>query len=187
VRANAKPKSHWRQAVEPRGASGQNGHGPGETLGLRGSGESAEAIVAVEGRTNQKASRSEGPKARPEPTVVLERATEERTKQRGATTAVATPDWPTTGPRPKAPNRSECPASPVRAPGKEALWAGQPPDAENRTSGGVGGCRGAIPGTRPDRALGRQARKSAATAIGRDAFHRVPEFGVWTTRRVVRG
>jgi len=26
----------------------------------------------------------------------------------------------------------------------------QPPDAENRTSGGVGGCRGAIPGTRPD-------------------------------------
>ena len=27
----------------------------------------------------------------------------------------------------------------------------QPPDTENRTSGGVGGCRGAIPGTRPDR------------------------------------
>src|SRR5271154_549617 len=26
----------------------------------------------------------------------------------------------------------------------------QPPDAENRTSGGVGGCRGAIPVTRPD-------------------------------------
>ena len=24
-------------------------------------------------------------------------------------------------------------------------------DAENRTSSGVGGCRGAIPGTRPDR------------------------------------
>ena len=27
----------------------------------------------------------------------------------------------------------------------------QPPDAESRTSGGVGGCRGAMPGTRPDR------------------------------------
>src|ERR1039457_2313086 len=26
----------------------------------------------------------------------------------------------------------------------------QSPDAENRTSGGVGGCRGAIPFTRPD-------------------------------------
>src|SRR5580765_6451817 len=26
----------------------------------------------------------------------------------------------------------------------------QPPYAENRTYGGVGGCRGAIPGTRPD-------------------------------------
>jgi hypothetical protein len=26
----------------------------------------------------------------------------------------------------------------------------QPLDAENRTSSGVGGCRGAIPGTRPD-------------------------------------
>ncbi|MBI3779084.1 MAG: hypothetical protein HY274_09285, partial [Gammaproteobacteria bacterium] len=29
----------------------------------------------------------------------------------------------------------------------------QPPNAENRTFGGVGGCRGAIPGTRPDRYL----------------------------------
>jgi hypothetical protein len=27
----------------------------------------------------------------------------------------------------------------------------QPPDAENRTSGGVGGWRGAIPVTQPDR------------------------------------
>jgi hypothetical protein len=26
----------------------------------------------------------------------------------------------------------------------------EPPDAENRTSGGVGGCPGAIPVTRPD-------------------------------------
>ena len=32
----------------------------------------------------------------------------------------------------------------------EDLLTVQPPDAENRTSGGVGGCRGAIPGTRPD-------------------------------------
>jgi hypothetical protein len=32
----------------------------------------------------------------------------------------------------------------------EAFRTVQPPDAENRTSGGVGGCRGAIPGTRPD-------------------------------------
>ncbi|MBK5294487.1 MAG: hypothetical protein JJE04_22755 [Acidobacteriia bacterium] len=34
------------------------------------------------------------------------------------------------------------------------LWGGrvlQPPDAENRTYGGVGGGRGAIPVTRPDR------------------------------------
>ena len=30
----------------------------------------------------------------------------------------------------------------------------QPPDTENRTSGGVGGCRGAIPVTRPDRQKG---------------------------------
>ena len=29
----------------------------------------------------------------------------------------------------------------------------QPPDAENRMSGGVGGCRGAIPVTRPDRSM----------------------------------
>src|ERR1039458_3391826 len=30
----------------------------------------------------------------------------------------------------------------------------QPPDAENRMSGGVGGCRGAIPVTRPDQGPG---------------------------------
>ena len=38
--------------------------------------------------------------------------------------------------------------------GKEAFRAVQPPYAENRTYGGVGGCRGAIPGTRPDRSFG---------------------------------
>ncbi len=40
----------------------------------------------------------------------------------------------------------------------------QPPDTENRTSGGVGGCRGAIPGTRPDR---RETRPS--TRVMRNA------------------
>ena len=35
--------------------------------------------------------------------------------------------------------------------GKQLSRRVQPPDRENRTSGGVGGCRGAIPGTRPDR------------------------------------
>ena len=35
--------------------------------------------------------------------------------------------------------------------GKQVSRRVQPPDTENRTSGGVGGCRGAIPGTRPDR------------------------------------
>jgi hypothetical protein len=151
VLANTKPKSHWRHSVEPRGASGQNRHRPGEIPPLRGGGKSAEAIVAVEGRTNKKASRCEGPKDRTEPTTALDQMTKERTKQRGATIAVATLDWQTTGRRPKAPNRSECSVSPVCVPGKEDLWTGQPPDAENRTSGGVGGCRGAIPGTRPDR------------------------------------
>src|ERR1700694_2854607 len=55
------------------------------------------------------------------------------------------------------------PCKPVRLPV-------QPPDAETGTSGGVGGCRGAIPGTRPDlksptplfpfeQECGRQARE----------------------------
>ena len=92
MRANTKPKNHWRHSVEPRGANGQTRHGPGETPALRGAGESAEAIVAIEGRTNEKASRCEGPKDRTEPTVALDRVTKERTKQRGVTTAVATPD-----------------------------------------------------------------------------------------------
>ena len=110
--------------------------------------------MALEGRTNEKASRCEGPKARPKPTVALARMTKKRTKRQGATTAVATLDWQATGRRPKAPNRSECLSSLVCGPGKEDLWTGQSPDAENRTSGGVGGCRGAIPGTRPDRGPG---------------------------------
>src|SRR6185369_10925733 len=38
--------------------------------------------------------------------------------------------------------------------GEELKRLFQPPDAENRTSGGVGGCRGAIPGTRPDHQAG---------------------------------
>ena len=44
----------------------------------------------------------------------------------------------------------------------------QPPDAENRTSGGVGGCRGAIPGTRPDRSGGWPRRRwiNRLTAAG---------------------
>jgi len=43
----------------------------------------------------------------------------------------------------------------------------QPPYAENRTYGGVGGCRGAIPGTRPDRSGGVVADvKSALNGVG---------------------
>ena len=38
----------------------------------------------------------------------------------------------------------------------------QPPDAENRTSGGVGGCRGAIPGTRPDHWVAAPSRYAFA-------------------------
>ena len=38
----------------------------------------------------------------------------------------------------------------VRMTGKEEFWMFQPPDAENRTSGGVGGSVGEIPLTRPD-------------------------------------
>ena len=90
--ATTKPECHWRHSVEPRGASGQVRHQPGEILLLRGGGKSAEAVVAFEGRTNKKASRGEGPKDRTEPTTALERVTKERTKQRGVTTAVATPD-----------------------------------------------------------------------------------------------
>jgi len=41
----------------------------------------------------------------------------------------------------------------------------QPPDAENRTSGGVGGCRGAILGTRPDR-ICRLSRRPLSKAAG---------------------
>src|ERR1017187_8905115 len=40
----------------------------------------------------------------------------------------------------------------------------QPPDAENRTSGGVGGCRGAIPVTRPDRRARLKTRKPCDSA-----------------------
>jgi hypothetical protein len=36
----------------------------------------------------------------------------------------------------------------------------QPPDAENRMSGGVGGWPGAIPVTRPDQEYGRQAERN---------------------------
>jgi len=52
--------------------------------------------------------------------------------------------------RPKAPNLPECSASPECVHGEEDFRTDQPPDAENRTFGSVGGCRGAIPGTRPD-------------------------------------
>jgi hypothetical protein len=42
---------------------------------LRGEGKSAEAIVAIEGCTNEKACRCEGLKDRSEPTTVLARKT----------------------------------------------------------------------------------------------------------------
>ena len=136
--------------VEPGGARGKSPHGPGEIRPWRGGRKSAEVIVAKKSGERRM---SEGPKERPEPTTVLGRRTRERTKQQGVRTTVATLDWLRSGRRLKAPNRSECSGSPVCAPGKEDLWADQPPDAENRTSGGVGGCRGAIPGTRPDQKL----------------------------------
>jgi hypothetical protein len=59
----------------------------------------------------------------------------------------------------------------------------QPPDAENRTSGGVGGCRGAIPVTRPDRSRATPAFRSAEenwsvddfVATGASKFNRAPK------------
>ena len=45
----------------------------------------------------------------------------------------------------------------------------QPPDAENRTSGGVGGCRSAIPGTRPVRDLGNRLEVLESLAVVRCA------------------
>ena len=59
-RARAKPESHWRHPVEPRGANGKNRHRPGEIPELRDCGKSAEAIVAFEERTNKKAFRAKG-------------------------------------------------------------------------------------------------------------------------------
>jgi len=56
---------------------------------------------------------------------------------------------------------------------KEALWTVQPPDAENRTSGGVGGCRGAIPGTRPD----REPKESGDSRISPGSDPKVPYQG----------
>ena len=56
----------------------------------------------------------------------------------------------------------------------------QPPDAENRTSGGVGGCRGAIPGTRPDHLLQRSlivlrvCRTTTSLQSAREARLRTP-------------
>jgi hypothetical protein len=164
--ATAKPKSHWRHSAERRRRERAERTTSREIPPLRGGGKSAAAVVALEGRTNKKASRCEGPKDRTEPTTALDRATEERTQPQGATTAVATLDWPTTGRRPKAPNRSECSRSPVCASGKEDLWTDQPPEAENRTSGGVGGCRGAIPGTRPDLPGIRVASCSLVVSLG---------------------
>ena len=76
--------------------------------------------------------------------------TKQRTKQWGATTTVTTPNWQPTGRTQKALNRSKCFEVTICVVEKEALLTFQPPNAENRTFGGVGGCRGAIPGTRPD-------------------------------------
>jgi hypothetical protein len=50
----------------------------------------------------------------------------------------------------------------------------QPPDAENRTSGGVGGCRGAILGTRPDQCslkLKVRYRLSSGAWVSGRLFH----------------
>ena len=46
----------------------------------------------------------------------------------------------------------------VRVMEKEEFRATQSPYAENRTCGGVGGCRGAIPSTRPDRRIPNDSR-----------------------------
>ena len=52
---------------------------------------------SVRGTHEPKGVPSEGLKERTEPTEALDGMTEGRTKQRGATTAVTTPDWLTTG------------------------------------------------------------------------------------------
>jgi hypothetical protein len=56
--------------------------------------------------------------------------------------------------------------------GKEDFRAIQSPYAENRTYGGVGGCRGAIPGTRPDRST--LTRMRGARTIRADLNHAIP-------------
>jgi len=66
---------------------------------------------SVRGTHERKGVPSEGPKERTEPTEALDGMTDDRTKQRGATTAVTTPDWLTTGRTQKAPNPSECSAA----------------------------------------------------------------------------
>ena len=49
--------------------------------------------------------------------------------------------------------------------GKQVSRRVQPPDTENRTSGGVGGCRGAIPVTRPDRYISGLDGRGQATSF----------------------
>ena len=119
---------------------------------------------SVRGTHEQKGVPSEGPKERTEPTEELERMAEDRTKQRGVTTAVATPDWPTTGRTRKAPNPSEC---------SQAI---RPRDRDGRTlSGPTAVCAkphirwcGRVPGRNP-----RHPTRSVCWHFVRDMKHPV--------------
>ena len=66
--------------------------------------------------------------------------------------------------------------------GKQVSRRVQPRDTENRTSGGVGGCRGTIPVTRPDRFLRRKVARCAPRADWEALLTR-PGFSVTKTPR----
>ena len=70
----------------------------------------------------------------------------------------------------------------VRDHGKQVSRRVQPPDTENRTSGGVGGCRGAIPVTRPDRFLRQKVARCEPRADW-EALLTHPGFSVTKTPR----
>ena len=116
------------------------GEPPAERPGAVSRGHSS-----VGGSHEQKGEPSEGPKERTEPTKTLDEMTNERTKQRGVTTAVATPDWPTRGRTRTAPNPSECPVvTRLRA------WDGRTPNGPTAGCGKphVRWC-GRVPGRNP--------------------------------------
>src|SRR5207245_10987136 len=75
---------------------------------LERGGEVSRGHSSDRGTHEQKGGPSEGPKERTEPIEALDAMMKQRTKQQGATTAVTTLDWQTTGQTRKALNPSEC-------------------------------------------------------------------------------